>query len=154
MRGAPPVHLNCTVCKAWLWAELVLHCLAAAVAAYWLTSQAGLPSRWPVVGAGLAAVVTWVVFARRATRRPVRELAWTGERWTLDAQPGAVALKMDLGRWLLLHFRADAGVREGVWLPLELSSSGRAVVLLRAALLAHAGQPSAPDAGRALSRHG
>lgn len=133
-----------------------MHGLAAAVAAQWLAARFEWSSAWQIgcMGLAVAAVATVLGCFRCPASSPPRELAWTGDCWTLDGRPGAVALRMDLGPWLLLRYQGQAGARDIVWLPVNLSASRRTAAMLRAALLAQAGLPSAFDAGRTLSPHG
>lgn len=154
MRGAPPVHVSCTPDRPWCWTWSALHGLAWGVGLHWLLARADWPTGGLPVVLGVAAALFELWRGRSSAAAPARELAWTGERWQLDGQPGKVLLRMDLGHWLLLCFKPEGEPRRAVWLPLALPASGRRAALLRAALVAHAGGPSAPDAAQTLSLHG
>lgn len=137
MRAAPPVQMACGRGGRWRHAVGVLAATAALALGLWVTGWLG---RSPgVVGlvVVLAVVAGVAVSWQLGGLDDPGWLIWDGRAWTLQGQPGQVAVMIDLGSWLLLRFRVqgDAGWR---WLPLHVRDCGAPAHLCRAALLAHA----------------
>ena len=95
---------------------------------------------------------------RRAAPSEPPRLAWDGQAWQLDGRAGRVRVALDLGGWMLLHFRADqradaavqgdtGGAARDGWLPLSLAAGAWAP--MRSALYAAAApageRPSVPS---------
>jgi hypothetical protein len=143
MRGAPPVHLACGRDTPWrLWVR-GLSAVTATTLAVWLGGALELPGAVTAMLAGGAGGSAWLVASPWAGPLSVRQLAWDGQRWTLQGLPGDVDVMFDLGAWVLLRFRASGTTR---WLAVTLGRCGAPTTLCRAALMAHAGRPS--GAGR------
>ena len=137
MPSSPAVSLACRDGGAWRGGLALLHGLAAASLAAWLVHPAlallGLP----------VAALAW----RRAAPSEPPRLAWDGQAWQLHGRAGRVRIALDLGGWMLLHFRADqnagaavpaaaSGAARDAWLP--LSPAAGAWAPMRAALYAAA----------------
>jgi hypothetical protein len=130
MHAPPPVRVTLAFDRAWAWGCVALGALAGANVAAWLR-----PAPWVVVPAALAGALLalWLVRARRATGA----LDWDGQVWFwepagAEALPGAVAVAIDLDRWMLLRFTPEQGTRR--WLPLARAAHASAWSSLRAAL--------------------
>ena len=141
MPSSPAVSLACRDGGAWRAAWAVLHGLAVASLAAWLVHPAGALLWLPVM-----ALAWWWM----PPSGPLR-LAWDGQAWQLDGRAGRVRVALDLGGWMLLHFRADqradaavqgdaGGAARDGWLP--LSPAAGAWAPMRAALYAAAGPAS------------
>lgn len=80
---------------------------------------------------------------------PCGLLVWDGRQWSWNSVPGDVAVVMDLGPWLLLHFVPGRWSRGGhVWLPLSRRCAGGAWHGLRAAVYSRRPEPRTPSAPR------
>jgi hypothetical protein len=167
MRAPSPVEYVGAHCRAWQGVLSLLVGASVAVPVAWgwpyLVEWAGHVSAFPVL-ATLANTAIQGAFAvsigfaacaafwssRRSTAASgharERSLRWDGQDWVLPGRAGSrldqrgdVALVLDLGPWMLVHFvpRADestpSGAR-GTWLPLTLSSDGARWASLRDAL--------------------
>jgi len=127
MRGSPSCRFLVIRFGAWRAAVAVLVVASVAVLAAWAVASShdgfGLAQ-------GFAALVSIVVIGAGAGlwRRPALGLRWDGEAWSLSdlRDPGSEVVgrlqaMIDLGSFLLLRFRPDAG--QGVstsarWIPL------------------------------------
>ena len=135
MRCAPPVFVTCDGGPAWAGCQAVLHALASAALAAWLSAWAGWP---PVATAGVvfaAAASAGLVAWRRSMAQPV-PLAWDGACWGagVPAVTGQVEVMIDLGHWLLLRFRPDEATAPVRWLAVSAQAAGGALHGLRVAL--------------------
>jgi len=150
MRGAPPVQMACGRDAAWAWAVGVLAAMAAATSCGWAAWQAGAAAAvvWSVALA--AAAAGGVLAVSLAGRLPVSRLSWDGHAWQLDGAAGRLAVMIDTGSWMLLHWRGSQGTR---WLPLSPRRCGAPAHLVRAAVYAHAGEP-APRGAAVPEAHG
>jgi hypothetical protein len=162
MRAPPPVEYPSTLSRTWrsLLSLLVGAGLASLVAwalpyvcAHEAAGRFGTVSGMfadPVaetalalaVG-GAACVFVWLTWKSGAACK--RTLRWDGQDWVLADRPvglpdqrGEVALVLDLGPWMLVHFMPDAarglGLRAGTWLPLTLAGDAARWAELRGAL--------------------
>jgi hypothetical protein len=130
MRTAPPVSVRCAGGPAWRALQVLLPALAAAAAAVWGLAMSEL-SLWPAVVPTLAAAA----WGWRAGRQPAALLEWNGQEWSVEREPAAVEVMLDLGVWQLLRWRPVAGGRPR-WLAVTAREAGPAVHGLRAALYA------------------
>jgi hypothetical protein len=138
MRPAPPVCVTVVQPLAVRLGVALLAGLAAASGLAWMAGHVGLSAGWGWLGAPLAALWGW-----QATARAGLELAWDGQRFTLDGSAGVPAVQIVLQRGLLLRWRGEAGPRRPRWLVIDTQQLGPAAGPLRVALLAGA-QPSPP----------
>lgn len=147
MRGAPPVQLDCARDARWRGLEAGLAGLAAGTLAAWAmahTFSGDMTSARASATALVAAVLAAWAWWRAADGRRRQGLHWDGSAWRLDGVEGALTLKLDAGRWVLLRFRPHSshGAMQGAgrarWLPLDLARSAAPLSLSRAALQAHA----------------
>ena len=139
MRAAPPVSLSCPRRGVWLVLLVALPALAVGIGAAWALQLAGSSSAWAVTPVVLAAVLGW----RSAPRAPVR-LAWDGQQWLADGEPGELAPMLDLQAAMLLRWQAAGGGRHTLWLPVSRHAAGPAWHALRVAVHARRPQPEAP----------
>ncbi len=143
MRAAPAVSVRCTGGPLWRAWCAGLPVLAAAALVSWGFGHAGLPG----LAAGATVCVVGLLLAWAWWRRPSHTtvLAWDGQEWTVDGHPGALAVMLDLGGWLLLRLRL--GGRPSIrWVPVSAREAGTAWHGLRAA--AFAPPPQSPEAAR------
>ena len=147
MRGWPPLDLPLGPTRLGWAAHVALWLAAAASVAAWVLAVNELPGGrlpWAAAGAlGLALV---------RPRRPaaVRRLRWDGREWSLalgdgPAQPGTLAVALDLGGWLLLRLEAPQAPRRR-WLAVDRRSAGTAWHALRCAVYSARPAPGGPSA--------
>jgi hypothetical protein len=142
MRAAPPVSVRCTGGPGWRAVQTALPALAAGVVAFWLMTHAEAAPAFAGALAAIAALCA-AALAWRGSRAAAQMLAWDGQHWTLDGQPGRLDLMIDFDAWLLLRLRPEAGIRLR-WAAVTAGEAGPAWHGLRAAL--HAWVPeAAPD---------
>jgi hypothetical protein len=143
MRAAPSVSVKCQGGVGWLWLQAGLPALTAAAVTFWILGWAEASTPWAAVGAICAGTaVGWM--ARRES--PPVVLAWDGDRWTADGGAGALEVAIDLGVWLLLRLRPEAG-GPARWIAVSAGEAGAALHGLRAAAYARS-----TDAPRSLVR--
>ena len=137
MRAAPPVSVRCNGGPAWRALYAFVPAAAATAVVAWLLGHAGLnaAAAWGVLPA-LGALL-W-----RRPPAPQVLLAWDGQTWSADAQPGRLAVMIDIGPWLLLRLHPLRAGRSR-WLPLAAVEAGPALHALRAALYARTGTADA-----------
>ena len=121
MRLAPAVRVPCVAGLRWRTAQAGLVWLATVVGAVWLLRHSGIDARIGLTLALIAAVVAAAAVGWRLinSRPAAATLEWNGARWALldtidmiDApmvELKAVDVMMDLGSWLVLRARSDAG---------------------------------------------
>jgi len=147
MRSAPPLLVSVNRHEIWRLLVLLLVALASASIAMWWWAQAVPVPAWvsvAVVASGCALVVG---ASARWQARPLT-LRWDRQRWLVACggqtkQAGELAVAVDLGAWMLLHFVA-VGDRPGqhmaagrpVWIPLQRRGLESHLHLLRCALFA------------------
>jgi hypothetical protein len=162
MRTPPPVEYPSRLSRTWrsLLSLLVGAGLASLVAwalpyvgAHEAVGQPGAVFGMladPVAEAALALamgsvafVVVWLTWKSGSAGE--RTLRWDGQDWVLVVRPGGlpdqrgdVALILDLGPWMLVHFMPQGarglGLRSGTWLPLTLDGDPARWAALRGAL--------------------
>jgi hypothetical protein len=78
-------------------------------------------------------------------------LAWDGQQWLADGEPGTLAPMIDLQATMLLRWSGLPGHRTGhrtghhtLWLPASRQAAGPAWHALRVAVHARRPQPQAP----------
>jgi len=139
VRAAPPVSVRCSGGLPWRALRVALPTLAAAAATAWVLGHAGLPTAWALVVVPAVAAGGWAL----TPVAPVA-LAWDGQRWTADGEPGALDVMVDAGAGLLLRLRPDERPRRHRWIAVTDAEAGPAMHALRAAAYAAA---AALDAG-------
>jgi len=142
VRAAPPVSVRCSGGLPWRALRVALPALAATAVAAWVLGHAGLPAPWALAVAPVAAAACWA-----PTSAVPAVLAWDGQRWTADGEPGALDVMVDAGAWLLLRLRPDGRPRPR-WIAVTAAEAGPAMHALRAAAYA-AAAGAALDAGAA-----
>jgi hypothetical protein len=130
MHAPPPVRVTLGFDRAWSWGCATLGTAAAANIAAWIE-----PSPWVVLPAAVTGALMALTVVR--VRRATGALAWDGQAWQwepagAEALPGAVAVAIDLDRWMLLRFTPERGARR--WLPLARAAHAPSWSPLRAAL--------------------
>ena len=123
MRGSPSCEVVLRPSALWR-AALALACLAALATLLGWARLAAQPGTLELAGAAIGFVC---IAAALSLLRPVRgSLRWDGSGWTLAPQgaeprPGALAVALDLGWFLLLRFSpaGPRGWRGGHWIALE-----------------------------------
>ncbi len=138
MRAAPPVSLSCPRVGAWRWLLAVVPALGVGVGVSWVLLHLELPA-WPALLPALAAaLVAW-----RCTGAVAVRLAWDGQQWLADEQPGELAVALDLHVAMLLRWHAPNGSpnKKTIWLPVTSRGAGPAWHGLRVAV--HARVPVA-----------
>lgn len=154
MQGIPPVQVLLGNGRCERIAVLLLHTTAAGALAAGLVAR-HLPG-WPLMGSGGCVVIAaalagaaWGVFWLRPARG---RLTWDGAAWSWSPDDApltkgirlpSVALRLDLGPWLLLRWRVP-GRRQAVWCGLGRQQAGAGWHGLRLALY----QPSQPPSTR------
>jgi hypothetical protein len=129
MPGPAPVALDLAGDGgAWRWAVILLHGLTAASLLAWRFDVWTLVAAFGVLVAGVGATG-----ASAAGR-----LVWDGQVWAFDGRSVRPTLAVDLGGWMLLQWRDEAGRR--CWRPLSPARAGAAWPALRAALYGAPGQ--------------
>lgn len=137
MRGAPPVQLTSGSDARWCGGEAALAAMTAAVAAAWMILHLGFGLVVVVAAALTAASVVAAGWWRWQRQQAAHTLAWDGETWRCDGQPGEALLMLDAGAWLLLRFVPhEAGCAR--WLPVGVARCGAPAHLCRVAVQAQA----------------
>jgi hypothetical protein len=150
MRSAPPVSVQCMGGVLWRGLQTVLSALAAGAFAHWVLMHL----QWP------ALIHVWLVFDSiflaawwawwQADQAPIH-LSFDGAQWLANGAPGAPRVMMDLGPWLLLHWRTQAPRQpRSRWIAVGAAEVGAAMHGLRAALYSTKSRAASPAGGAAL----
>jgi hypothetical protein len=127
MRAAPPVTVHGTGGAGWRATRALLPGLTACVLLFWALQRLALvEAPWDLAAALVAGLAATVPAWRLAAPRTAT-LAWDGQAWLLDGQPGTLRLMVDAGGWLLLRH----GRR---WLALAAADAGAQWHALRVAV--------------------
>jgi len=113
----------------WRVVVTLLVALAVTVVAMWALQALGRHAVWVVVASVLLAVSSTMLLAH-AWRLRAMTLRWDSQQWQLtacdatgheQAPSGRLAVSIDLGAWMLLHFKLDNAtvLQRGTWLPLQ-----------------------------------
>jgi len=130
MRAAPPVSLRCSGGRWWRGLQTALPTLAAAACGVWALQWTQQAPGWAAVPAVVVALLSW----RQAAPAPV-DLAWDGQLWTADGQPGQLDVMLDVGGALLLCLRPDPpSGRRRRWIAVSAAEAGPAMHGLRVAV--------------------
>ena len=161
MRAAPPFAFTVSRFGVWRAALALLAVLGvAAMALWWGSADQPAPATQGLVAvAGVLAAVLPLAQSRRLSACMLR---WDGQRWHLteaqlmarpsggDAVAGRLAVTIDLGNWLLLHFAAENPAKRPcppmVWIPLQRSGLEREWHAIRSVL--YSPQPGVAPAVR------
>jgi hypothetical protein len=152
MSSAPPVRIHVVPDRLSRGFALVCASLAAANLMAWILSWAdassGMSAIAVPVAAAAAAVLTWRLLDRRSDATGA--LIWDGSAWQwapeLDVPwPGRVRVMIDLGPWLLLHFRPTSPTGHGVWLAASRFAAAGQWPAWRAALFAPVADKRLPE---------
>ena len=118
MRSAPPLQIS--VSRFGVWRAIVALVAGGACGSMFLWWRAQ-PLPVPLVVDAAAALGAMLAAAIALTmwRVPPLTLRWDRQRWWLARgeaeQPGELAVAIDLGGWLLLHFVADGAPAGPAW---------------------------------------
>lgn len=148
MRSAPSVQVVVGDDLGWRIAAAVSCAAAAAVLAAWLGLMAGLPVLVVAVMAGMAGLAG-AGLSHRLLPAPAGVLAWDGAEWHWGGSNGQVAVVIDLGPWMVLHFM-PSGRRGGRAAHLPVSRAGARAGWhgLRTAVYSRRPEPRTPSAPR------
>ena len=135
--------VRCSGGLPWRALRVTLSALAAAAVTAWLLGHSGLPSSWALAVVPAVAAGCWALTPAAAV-----VLAWDGQRWTADGEPGTLEVMVDAGACLLLCLRPDGRPRSRRWIAATAAEAGPAMHALRAAAYA-AAAGAALDAGAA-----
>ncbi len=144
MRASPALRVSLKRFGVWRGAVALLTLLAGAVlvAWVWAMNPAQQHHRWSWLLATLLGALVLGIAVSLWRTRPF-DLHWDGERWHLaegtDAQPGELAVALDLGPWLLLRFRTHPRGPTR-WLPVQRRGLEAQWHALRCAVHATAGE--------------
>ena len=129
MRAAPAVSVGCSRAGAWRGLLALMPALAVAALVAWVLGHLQRPV-WPalLVVLPVTALAWWQIRTGAVT------LAWDGQRWSADGEPGALDLMLDLGPWMLLRLRPAEPARRTIWIPVSAADAGSAWHALRAAV--------------------
>lgn len=125
MPSAPACTFVLSGFTAWRATVAALLALVALVQVAWLLqAREVLPLPWLAAAGGAAGAA--LVAAASLTRIAPCRLRWDGERWHLgdpgdsgNELSGDLAIALDAGPWMLLHFRPPPPARHGRWLPVR-----------------------------------
>ena len=128
MRASPAFQVSLRRFGAWRIGVGVLAVLVVAALTAWLFARA--PDVDLLLAMGLAATATAIIALVMALMKvPASSLRWDGQAWHLgaldaaadEAVPGELAVAIDLGSWMLLHFRPLEPRRHVPmnWLPVQ-----------------------------------
>lgn len=138
MHAPPPFQMTVHRDGAWRWGCVSVVAVAAVAVLPWALVASTVHPAWVAVAAATALVaavaVTW-----QAWRLDACSLRWDGQSWHLGSpaergqEPiaGRLAVRADLGAWMLLHFTPATG-RRGRWIPVGRKGHEAAWASLRA----------------------
>jgi hypothetical protein len=118
MRAPPSVAVDLPGSRRWAVAVVLLGALAAGAVCAAVLPHFGWDSAFTGAAVGAAAGIG-AAAARRWAPHDRGRLCWDGAQWQFDGQPGELQVMLDLGRWMLLAFRAAAQPRRRYWLPVS-----------------------------------
>lgn len=137
MRAAPAVQATLAPDPGWAIFMRALAASALAGLTAWAAQWLPAPAAAAGLAAALAALVGWFLGPMLVAPH-AGSLHWDGAAWSWQAQgwpqaqPGTVAVMIDLGPWMLLRFVPTGAA--AVWLPVAEAACGSAWRPLRAAL--------------------
>ena len=129
MHASPPFQMIVRHFGIWRAGVTLLVALAATVVAVWALQALDRYLVWVVVACALLAVSSSMLLAH-AWRLRAMTLRWDSQRWQLfagdaggreQAPSGSMMVAIDLGAWMLLHFKPDEAsmLQCGTWLPVQ-----------------------------------
>ena len=128
MRASPAFQVSLRRFGAWRIGIGVLAALGASVLSAWLIARAPGVDLLVVIAVFVTSAA-FVVMVVALMKMPAVSLRWDGQLWHLgalgaatdDAVPGELAVAIDLGSWMLLHFRPVEPRRRVLvnWLPVQ-----------------------------------
>jgi hypothetical protein len=136
MRAAPPAQGVCRGGRAWRVVQLALPALGTAALFAWLLLHLQWPPLWAALPSAIAVLVAW-----RLLPPDEVQLAWDGQCWSADGQPGELHAMLDLGPWLLLRFQPSNQPR-ACWVAVSAAHTGAAHHGLRAAVYCQRPEPT------------
>lgn len=148
MRSAPAVQVVVGGDRGWHLAAAVSCAAAAAVLAAWLALMVEAPVPVVAVSAAITALAGAAV-SHRLLPAPAGVLAWDGAEWHWGGSPGQVAVVIDVGPWMLLHFVPSARLGgRPAHLPVARSAARAHWHGLRTAVYSRRPEPRTPSAPR------
>ncbi|MEO8151905.1 MAG: hypothetical protein ABI605_02465 [Rhizobacter sp.] len=128
MHASPSFQINVRRFGTWRVASVILVTAAVAVVGAWLPRALEMSSVCAWITILLLTLLSTAVLVHAGRLQPM-SLRWDTQRWHLgpmatsgfEPHTGRLAVSMDLGVWMLLHFtRDDAGrLHLGTWLPVQ-----------------------------------
>lgn len=129
MHASPPFQMIVRHFGIWRVGATLLVALATVVVAVWATQALERHAVWVGVALVLLALSSTLLLAQAWRLRPMN-LRWDSQRWQLAAcnaavyeevPAGRLTVAVDLGGWMLLHFKPDhtTVLQRGTWLPVQ-----------------------------------
>lgn len=141
MRPAPPLAAQCPPSRAWRGACALTGAAAGLAVAAWLAGHMEWSSAARLAALACAGSCGAVLGRAAAGRQVTVWVRWDGERWWVDGAAGALQVRMDLGRWLLLLQHRPADGRASRWLAVSFPRGADDMTLLRTALYSPPPEP-------------
>jgi hypothetical protein len=129
MHASPPFQMIVRRFGIWRGVVTLLVAVSAAVWVLWALQAWERHTVWVVFAIVLLALSSTLLLMHAWRMRPM-SLRWDSQRWQLAAcdvpghkpvPAGSLTVCMDLGGWMLLHFKPDDAtvLHRGTWLPLQ-----------------------------------
>jgi hypothetical protein len=117
MRASPACQVTLRHFGVWHSAVVLLATAGALLVGSWLLAREEISVVERVILAATGALSLGAL-AASLWRIPVQRLRWDGQAWHLDSVSGELTMKIDLGFWMLLHFRPEP-TGTACWLPVQ-----------------------------------
>jgi len=128
MHASPPFQMTVSRFGVWRVAASLLVSATAVVVGVWTGHSLAFATAWAGATMVVLVLLSIAVLTHAWRQHPV-SLRWDTQRWHLGAaatvglepQAGRLAVSMDLGGWMLLHFVPDDAtvLQRGTWLPVQ-----------------------------------
>jgi hypothetical protein len=129
MHASPPFQMIVRHFGIWRGAVTLLVAVAVAVVAVWALQAMERHAEWVVMASALLVASSSMLLAH-AWRLPAMTLRWDSQQWQLarsdpsglaPVPSGRLVVSVDLGGWMLLHFKPDDAtvLQRGTWLPVQ-----------------------------------
>ena len=129
MHASPPFQMIVRHFGIWRVGVTLLVALATIVVAGWATQALERHAVWVWAAVVLLALSSTLLLTQ-VWRLRAMSLRWDSQRWQLaisnaagheEAPSGCLTVSVDLGAWMLLHFKPDHAtvLQRGTWLPVQ-----------------------------------